>query len=314
MLLMWLNVPPRRIPRMTDMNIIASPTSVAEQHRAVAKVWFESLRDRICAEIEALEREAPAELFPGTPATFTYKPWTRSTGIGGGTGGFLSGGKLFEKIGIHTSSANGQLTPAMAKTLPGDGEQLDYVSTSISLIMHPRSPRVPTVHMNTRFLSTAQGWFGGGADLTPMLPEQRTADAPDTVTFHAAMRAACDAHDPAYYDKFKAWADTYFFLPHRGTARGVGGIFYDHLNTGDFDRDFAFTRDVGSAFLDVYPKIVRARMMEPWTEAERAQQLEIRGLYVEFNLLYDKGTMFGLQTGGNIETILSSMPPLVSWS
>jgi coproporphyrinogen III oxidase len=271
------------------------------------------LRDRICAEVEALEREAPADLFPGEPATFTYKPWIRATGSGGGTGGFLSGGRLFEKIGVHTSSANGRLTPEMAKTLPGDGKQLDYVSTSISLIMHPRSPRVPTVHMNTRFLSTARGWFGGGADLTPMLPEQRHQDAPDAVTFHAAMRRACDAHDPAHYDKFKAWADTYFFLPHRGTARGVGGIFYDHLNSGDFAADFGFTRDVGLALLDVYPRIVRGRMMEPWTEAERAQQLACRGLYVEFNLLYDRGTMFGLQTGGNIETILSSMPPVVSW-
>jgi coproporphyrinogen III oxidase len=286
----------------------------AEPQRAQAKVWFESLRDQICAEVEALEREAPNELFPGEPATFAYKPWIRATGTGGGTGGFLSGGRLFEKIGIHTSSANGRLTPEMAKVMPGDGVELDYVSTSISLIMHPRSPRVPTVHMNTRFLSTSQGWFGGGADLTPMLPEQRTTEAPDTVAFHAAMRAACDAHDPAYYDKFKAWADTYFFLPHRGTARGVGGIFYDQLNTGSFENDFAFTRDVGSAFLDIYPKIVRARMMEPWTDDDRAKQLALRGLYVEFNLLYDKGTMFGLQTGGNIETILSSMPPLVSWS
>ena len=286
----------------------------AEGHRAQAKVWFESLRDRICAEVELLEREAPAELFPGTPATFTYKPWKRTTGSGGGTGGFLSEGRLFEKIGIHTSSANGKLTPAMAKTLPGDGVQLDYVSTSISLIMHPRSPRVPTVHMNTRFLSTAQGWFGGGADLTPMLPEQRSETAPDAVTFHDAMKRACDAHDPSYYGKFKPWADTYFFLPHRGQARGVGGIFYDHLNTGDFDKDFAFTRDVGLALLDVYPRIVRKRMVEPWTESERAQQLACRGLYVEFNLLYDRGTMFGLQTGGNIETILSSMPPLVSWA
>ncbi|MDB5618724.1 oxygen-dependent coproporphyrinogen oxidase [Tardiphaga sp.] len=300
---------------MNDMNqMTANPSISADQQRDRARIWFESLRDRICAEIETLEREAPAELFPGDPATFTYKPWTRATGTGGGIGGFLSGGRLFEKIGIHTSSANGRLTPEMAKTMPGDGEQLDYVSTSISLIMHPRSPRVPTVHMNTRFLSTAQGWFGGGADLTPMLAAQRTMEAPDTVAFHAAMRVACNAHDPAYYDKFKAWADSYFYLPHRGTARGVGGIFYDHLNSGDFDRDFAFTRDVGSAFLDVYPKIVRARMMERWTEAERAEQLAIRGLYVEFNLLYDKGTMFGLQTGGNIETILSSMPPLVSWS
>jgi coproporphyrinogen III oxidase len=170
------------------------------------------------------------------------------------------------------------------------------------------------VHMNTRFLSTAQGWFGGGADLTPMLADQRREDAWDAVTFHDAMKRACDAHDPGYYDKFKPWADAYFFLPHRGQARGVGGIFYDHLNSGDFAKDFAFTRDVGLALLDVYPRIVRRRMMEPWTEAEREQQLACRGLYVEFNLLYDRGTMFGLQTGGNIETILSSMPPLVRWA
>ncbi|MET0967900.1 MAG: oxygen-dependent coproporphyrinogen oxidase [Tardiphaga sp.] len=300
---------------MTDTTITPpSPATPSDQHRAEAKLWFESLRDRICAEVEALEREAPADLFPGAPATFSYKPWTRKTGSGGGVGGFLGGGRLFEKIGIHTSSANGRLSPEMAQKLPGGGSQLDYVSTSISLIMHPRSPRVPTVHMNTRFLATAVGWFGGGADLTPMLPAQRRDDAPDTMAFHAAMRAACDAHDPAYYEKFKAWADTYFFLPHRGVARGVGGIFFDHLNSGDFSRDFAFTRDVGAAFLEIYPRIVRARMQEPWTEAERAQQLETRGLYVEFNLLYDKGTMFGLQTGGNTETILSSMPPLVSWT
>jgi coproporphyrinogen III oxidase len=287
--------------------------SMAEDHRAQARAWFESLRDRICAEIETLERDAPANLFPGTPATFTRKPWTRATGSGGGVGGFLSNGRLFEKIGVHTSSANGTLTPEMAKNLPGGGSQLDYVSTSISLIIHPRSPRVPTVHMNTRYLSTAQGWFGGGADLTPLLADQRRQEAPDAALFHAAMKRACDAHDPAYYAKFKDWADKYFFLPHRGTARGIGGIFYDHLNTGSFDNDFSFTRDVGSAFLDVYPKIVRKRMMEPWTQAERDEQLACRGLYVEFNLLYDKGTMFGLQTGGNTETILSSMPPLVSW-
>ena len=288
--------------------------SIAEDHRAQARGWFESLRDRICSELETLEREAPADLYPGPPAKFTQKPWTRATGSGGGVGGFLSGGRLFEKIGVHTSSANGMLSPEMAKNLPGGGTQLDYVSTSISLIIHPRSPRVPTVHMNTRYLSTAQGWFGGGADLTPLVADQRRQDAPDAALFHAAMKRACDAHDPAFYDKFKAWADTYFFLPHRGTARGIGGIFYDHLNTGSFENDFAFTRDVGSAFLDVYPKIVRKRMMEPWTQAERDEQLACRGLYVEFNLLYDKGTMFGLQTGGNIETILSSMPPMVSWS
>jgi coproporphyrinogen III oxidase len=292
---------------------IDAPTQV-EQQRAQARAWFEGLRDRICAEIETLEREAPDELYPGAPATFTYKPWQRQTGQGGGVGGFLSGGRLFEKIGIHTSSANGRLSPEMARTLPGDGQQLDYVSTSISLIIHPKSPLVPTTHMNTRFLCTSQGWFGGGSDLTPMIPEHRSQDAEDAVTFHAAMRRACDRHDPGYYAKFKPWADEYFYLPHRQAARGVGGIFYDHLNSGSFERDFAFTRDVGLALLDVYPRIVRKRMVEPWTEAQRAQQLACRALYVEFNLLYDRGTMFGLQTGGNVETIMSSMPPLVSWS
>lgn len=288
--------------------------NAAEAHCALARRWFESLRDRICAELERLEREAPADLFPGKPERFTFKPWTRATGSGGGVGGFLNGGRLFEKCGVHTSSANGVLTPEMAKNLPGDGKQLDYVSTSISLIIHPRSPRVPTVHMNTRYLSTSQGWFGGGADLTPVLADQRRQDAADAVLFHAAMRDACDAHDSGYYEKFKEWADRYFFLPHRNTARGIGGIFYDHLNTGDFERDFSFTRDVGEALLDVYPRIVRKRMQEPWTAEERSEQLACRGLYVEFNLLYDKGTMFGLQTGGNIETILSSMPPMVSWT
>jgi coproporphyrinogen III oxidase len=307
---MHLTIPCPKKPITSDMTADIPPA--IEQQRAAARAWFESLRDRICTEIELLEREAPDALFPGAPARFDFRPWTRKTGSGGGVGGFLSGGRLFEKIGIHTSSANGKLSPEMARAMPGGGSQLDYVSTSISLIMHPRSPRVPTVHMNTRFLATSVGWFGGGADLTPMLPDQRRDDAPDTVTFHKAMQAACDAHDPGYYTKFKAWADDYFFLPHRGVARGVGGIFYDQLSN-DFDRDFAFTRDVGEAFLSVYPRIVRARMQEAWTDEERAQQLETRGLYVEFNLLYDKGTMFGLQTGGNTETILSSMPPMVSW-
>ena len=284
-----------------------------ELQRTQARVWFERLRDDICDAIESLEREAPLSLFPGEPARFVRKPWKRNAGEGGGVGGFLRDGRLFEKAGIHTSSANGVLTPELAKTLPGDGKQLDYLSTSISLIIHPRSPLVPTVHMNTRFLATSQGWFGGGADLTPMLKEQRSQGADDAVMFHDAMRRACNAHDPAYYPKFKAWADEYFFLPHRGEARGVGGIFYDHLNSGDFAKDFAFTQDVGSALLDVYPNIVRKRMAEPWSEEERRQQLACRGLYAEFNLLYDRGTMFGLRTGGNVETILSSMPPAVSW-
>ena len=284
-----------------------------ELQRTQARVWFERLRDDICAEVERLEREAPEDLFEGEPVKFTYKPWNRKTGDGGGVGGFLSNGRLFEKAGIHTSSANGVLPAELARTLPGNGTQLDYLSTSISLIIHPRSPRVPTVHMNTRFLATSQGWFGGGADLTPMLPDLRSQQAQDAVEFHQAMRAACDSHDCSYYAKFKAWADEYFFLPHRGVARGIGGIFYDHLNSGDFARDFAFTRAVGAALLEVYPKIVRRRMTEPWCDKQRQQQLDCRGLYAEFNLLYDRGTMFGLRTGGNVETILSSMPPAVIW-
>jgi coproporphyrinogen III oxidase len=214
---------------------------------------------------------------------------------------------------VHTSAADGRFTPEMAAAMPGGDKDPNYVSASISLIVHPRSPRVPAVHMNTRFLSTAESWFGGGADLTPLIEEQRSQDAPDAQAFHAAFRRACDAHDPAWYEKYKAWCDEYFFLPHRNEPRGIGGIFYDRHNSGDFERDFAFTRDVGEALLEVYPRIARHRMSEPWTEADREEQLVRRGRYVEFNLLYDRGTMFGLKVGGNIETILSSMPPLVRW-
>ena len=286
------------------------PEILARRDRA--KEWFEALQTRICAELEALEDEASPELYPEPAGRFQLKPWTRETGVGGGIGAFLKG-RLFEKAAVHTSAAVAKFSPEMAATMPGADKDPSYVSASISLIVHPRSPRVPTVHMNTRFLSTAESWFGGGADLTPMLDEQRSEEADDAKLFHAAMKAACDPFDPEWHPKYKAWCDEYFYLPHRKETRGVGGIFYDRHNTGDFEKDFAFTRDVGSAFLDVYPRIVRARMQEAWTEEERAQQLETRGLYVEFNLLYDKGTMFGLQTGGNTETILSSMPPLVSW-
>ena len=283
-----------------------------QDRRARAKAWFESLQQRICAELERLEELAPAELYPAPPGQFDFRAWKRETGEGGGIGGFLTG-RLFEKAGVHTSAASARFTPAMAKTMPGADEDPTYVSASISLIVHPLSPRVPTVHMNTRFLSTAQSWFGGGADLTPMLDEQRSQEADDAVLFHAAMRGACDAFDPDWYARFKAECDTYFYLPHRKEPRGVGGIFYDQLSTGDFERDFAFTRAVGEAFLDVYPKLVRHRMDEPWTDDDRDQQLVQRGRYVEFNLLYDRGTMFGLRQGANIETMLSSMPPLVSW-
>ena len=283
-----------------------------EARRQRAKTWFESLQQRICAELERLEDEAPAELYPDEAGRFDFRPWARDTGTGGGIGGFL-GGRLFEKAGVHTSAATSRFTPEMAKTMPGAEADPSYVSASISLIVHPRSPRVPAVHMNTRFLSTAVSWFGGGADLTPLVDEQRSQDADDAVLFHQAMQVACDAFDPEWYQRFKAECDAYFFLPHRNEPRGVGGIFYDQLSTGDFERDFAFTRAVGEAFLDVYPKIVRHRMDEPWGEADREEQLVRRGRYVEFNLLYDRGTMFGLKQGANIETMLSSMPPMVRW-
>ena len=284
-----------------------------EARRDRAKEWFESLQTRIFAELERLEDEAPADLYPGEPGQFEARPWTRETGTGGGIGGHLKG-RLFEKAGVHTSAALARFSPEMAAQMPGADKDPTYVSASISLIVHPVSPRVPTVHMNTRFLSTAESWFGGGADLTPMLDAQRNQEADDTKLFHAAMQAACDPYDPEWYGKYKAWCDEYFYLPHRKEPRGIGGIFYDRHNSGDFEKDFAFTRAVGEAFLDVYPKIVRHHMDEPWTEADRQEQLVRRGRYVEFNLLYDRGTMFGLKAGGNIDTILSSMPPMVSWT
>jgi len=282
------------------------------ERRARTQAWFEALQLRICAELEQLEDEAPPELYPDAAGRFDFRPWKRETGEGGGIGGFL-GGRLFEKAGVHSSAATARFSPEMAKTMPDAEIDPTYVSASLSLIVHPRSPRVPAVHMNTRFLSTAESWFGGGADLTPLIAEQRSQQADDAALFHAALKDACDAFDPDWYAKFKAECDAYFFLPHRNEPRGVGGIFYDRLNSGDFERDFAFTRAVGEAFLGVYPKIVRRRMDEPWSDADGEEQLVRRGRYVEFNLLYDRGTMFGLKQGANIETMLSSMPPLVRW-
>lgn len=286
-----------------------------EDQRDCAKAWFEALRDRICAEIEALEVEAPSDLFPGKAKAFEFKMRERENGLGDGVGGFLENGRLFEKACVHTSTARGRLTPAMAAAIPGaQEEEQTYLSTSISLILHPRSPKVPTVHMNTRYFSTTDYWFGGGADLTPMLHEQRHQEADDAILFHAALRGACAIYHPDWYDRYKAWCDEYFFLPHRNVPRGVGGIFFDRHNTGDFDRDFAFTRSVGEAFLSAYGEIVRRRMRDEWSSEERSEQMALRGLYVEFNLLYDRGTTFGLKAGGNVETIFSSMPPGVTWA
>ena len=285
--------------------------SQLETRQQDAKAWFDSLRDRLVAAFEQLEDEAPAALYPGVPGRFELTPWERPAG-GGGVMGMLRG-RFFEKCGVHVSLVHGPVTAQMAEIMPGM-EGKPFFAAGVSLIAHLWNPRVPAVHMNTRFISVGEhSWFGGGADLTPLVETQRSDDADDAVAFHAALRRACDAHHPDWYETYKAWCDEYFFLPHRNEPRGVGGIFYDRHNSGNHERDFAFTCDVGLALADIYPKIARHRMDEPWTDADREEQLIRRGRYVEFNLLYDRGTMFGLKTGGNIDSILSSMPPLVKW-
>lgn len=282
-------------------------TLTLDSQQQTSRVWFEGLRTRICAEFESIEREV------GSDACFEYTPWHREAeglapGEGGGGVRGVMRGLVFEKVGVNVSTVAGAFSPDFARTIHGAEENPAFFATGISLVAHMANPHVPAVHMNTRFLVTTKRWFGGGADLNPPIPYEE-----DTAFFHKRLKSACDLHGADYYARFSKWADDYFYIPHRKVHRGVGGIFYDHLE-GDFDASFDFTRAVGEAFLAAFPPLVRKRMLTHFTDEDKARQLEWRGRYAEFNLVCDRGTLFGLRTGGNIEAILMSLPPLASWS
>jgi len=297
-----------------------------DDRKKQASNWFASLQGKFILAMQHLERDCVGPLFPDAPAEpgdFALEPWERKDAAGAPGGGgrmAMLHGRVFEKMGVHYSAVEGTFAPEFAKQIPGAEEDPRFWASGVSVIAHPWNPHVPTAHMNTRFVVTSKFWFGGGGDLTPMLNRRRAQDDPDSVAFHAAMRDVCERHpEVADHPKFKAWCDEYFFLKHRNEPRGIGGIFYDHINhsedIGNFlwDKEFEFTRDVGETFIDAYSDIVRRNYETPWTAADREEQLIRRGRYVEFNLLYDRGTIFGLKTGGNIESILSSMPPSVKW-